>query len=433
MAPAETVPKKKPAAAAVAEKKTTGTPTNAVPGVIFLLAMKRALPQVSRPSQLLQATPSGSDLYAIPVSIVHVSAERTAVFARTITSKGILIVQLTSIIPVTGTDLLRRRPGADPRNIYISALDVDIVPTGPVKNELLHVALLLGTASGEGDDAWSTLPSNPTHLFRMPTAMLQRCAGGDDAPPAAVSALSTVDEIHRALAACHLRRHCTAQTQFYVRPPPTLKSMSLIAPFVSTLPTQMLVGMDSGRVYREYAHLRSLPYLKDAATEGCVAVPLFRRVKSPDAQMHDTFTMTAFGFWIHALMDIHDENRANMLPMPAEFYAPGVGSCVVADTDGVSPMQTATITAPLSLVIHLYVSLLAHLAEEATARFQQVDRANQSLALLFKTEGPIIGAFAHFTMTYRHVVIENHMFGRESVDLSEDVFSGRSDVAAGAW
>lgn len=396
--------------------------------------MKRTLPQVSRPGQLLQATPSDTTLYTIPQSAVHFSPERTITFTRVIANKGNIGLLWNTIIPIPCADVMRRRPNPDPRNIYVCALDVELVPTGPSKNEPLNIALLMGAAMGEADDMWTTLPTNQTHMFRMPTAVLSRLSNNEDLiTQTIVSGSSSIDEIHRAMTACHLRRHCTAQTMFFLRPPMSMKPIALIAQMLSLVPTDMLIGMDAARVFREYVSLRTATDYADAETAGCIAVPLFRRVKSPDPAMHDTFMMTSFGFWIRALQDIYEENRQNVLPGPAESYAPGIGTCVVAGTDGPAAMQTATIIAPRSMVAHLYASLLSHLAEEATARFQQVDRANQSFALLFKTDGPIMNALASFTLTYRHVVVENHLLVRESVDVPDDVFAGRSDVASAQW
>lgn len=292
-------------------------------------------------------------------------------------------------------------------NIYVTSLSAEFVLSRPAHNNVLSLALLWASGPPLGGDIWKLLQASHSAapdgaIYRMPTLALQRSDARLPEYAASVSRTSTLDEVTRLLTTTHLRSNCSAQTVLQSRCTTIRPAPVVLIPDAD--PRMLLVGMDAPMVLMEYLELRSqVPDRTRAADDpdaDAILVPVFRR-----RQIDGAILPTLFGYWVLYFMDVAASRREHCLPEPADHYAADVAACALVDTSG--DLAASIVSVPRRMVAQLYTSLLAPLAEEASARLLRVDHAAQSLVLLLRSDAPLDGLKVTFSLSYCPLVIMN--------------------------
>jgi hypothetical protein len=143
--------------------------------------------------------------------------------------------------------------------------------------------------------------------------------------------------------------------------------------------------------------LRQQPRTRDSEGQ-TVIVPLFR---SKDT----TFVPTLFGFWLRYFMDVKNGRRKHILPKKPCFYAPSIDECKMRPTEGSLSLHTIMIEAPRMLITTLYDSLLATVADNASARLYHTQKTN--IAFIFRGSLLMDHSIVEFTTKYRQVTVTN--------------------------
>lgn len=391
---------------------------------------------VAHPCDIIQP----STVAAFDVNEVLVSfEERQVTFHRSLVSGGVFI-PLNDVIPCAALQIFAPQKNSA---IRILSLTASLKTRVPVKTEeILSFAL---TVQPPPASDWNALTVGASGSPVFPTSVLARTNGDQTLiAPYNVSASSSVAEIRRAITSSHLNnKHCTNHFVLHLASafvPPEF--ITLIAPPAAypRIPVNMQIGLDAGRLQKEYVGFRAQATDR-SFKPGFINVPLYRRIRS-DTSSHDQFVMTIFGFWIQYFMDVSKEARPNILvdtdgkPYSFHFRKDKDGNDVIPQCDFGSSIGDQTlfnvyVSVPRSVVVDLYVHLLAVACCDATSRFHDTDNG---LNVCFRQAGntAIENAQVTFVLKYEHVTMTSTRPTQEVFSFMDD-FSTTTSTADYAW
>ena len=375
-------------------------------------------PIIPFPSSTVYSVTGQSESYTCTPTSIIIGELRTVSSIHYVHGSTILI-QMSNIAPQHDTAAVIRN-SKDPMNIIIESMTMKFrynpsnnrsdEDESPLTNVSTSVTMLTTTAlpaSGKAVNEHFTLPNASSIHYMIPRLCLMKYAsspylGFTEVAPATDDGMlrfTTIDECSRTLSRNTYSSMCTAM----IYPPQchsdykTISDVVLIPVPELPIPVEFSVGIDQVRLFHEYSNLRQQPRNRDSADQ-TVLVPLFR---SKDI----TFVPTLFGFWLRYFMDVKNGRRKHILPKKAWFYAPSIDDCKMRPTEGSMSLHTIMIEAPRLLITTLYDSLLATVADNASARLYHTQKTN--LAFIFRGSLLMDHSIVEFTTKYRQVTVTN--------------------------
>lgn len=365
-----------------------------------------AVPVLAYPGACIVVTHESQGYsYTVESGNPSFSAQYDIAIHRDIAGKQLELV-LGAIIPNRFTDVFRTNR-MFPSNIIIDSMTIELELLKPSRNERVYITLLSGdNVPGAANVVTLLSTYNPVGpLYHFPVLAVNRHDGVDDVEPAVVpTRTSQCPDIVRALTYCNLKRNCTAVHLLQTRYPDTKPAATVLIPLntMKNVPDEFLIGMSMPVLIMEYSRITDAAADTSAGHPDCVVVPLYRKMQG---HTKDVYSPTLFGFWMLYWLDVLNERRKNVMPMGIEFYAPNIEHCAYTDQGESVSLSATSMTAPRSMLVHMYHTLLCQMCAEASARIYQTDKLNQALILGFKTGYGLDGTIATIRLSYRQIML----------------------------